>query len=285
MKIGIALSGGGIRGIAHAGVLQALLENNINIDVIGGTSSGSMVASLYAMGYEPSYIYKLFKKHAKEIAGLSSIPILSGIGYFMNIKKNKIKGLKTGNEIEEVFNKLASEKNIYNVTDIKMPIVVPTVDIKESKEYVFTNYIPHNDNKYISDIQIGKMIRASSSFPAVFSPCNISKHAFLDGGALDNIPVVEVRKQGADKVIAVKFTEDKIDSKSYIMDIVMKTIDIMGSKIAEESLKNSDIILNIKTNKTRLLEMDKLEECYKYGYSCAMERMQEIKNMIKNNKS
>ena len=56
MKIGIALSGGGIRGIAHAGVLQALLENNINIDVIGGTSSGSMVASLYAMGYEPSYI-------------------------------------------------------------------------------------------------------------------------------------------------------------------------------------------------------------------------------------
>ena len=64
MKIGIALSGGGIRGIAHAGVLKALEDNNIKIDVIGGTSSGSLIASLYAMGYSPYYIYILFKKYS-----------------------------------------------------------------------------------------------------------------------------------------------------------------------------------------------------------------------------
>ena len=61
MKLGIALSGGGIRGIAHAGVLKALEENNIKIDAIGGTSSGSIVSTLYAMGYSPYYIYILFK--------------------------------------------------------------------------------------------------------------------------------------------------------------------------------------------------------------------------------
>ena len=62
MKLGLALSGGGIRGIAHAGVLKALEENNIKIDAIGGTSSGSIIATLYAMGYSPYYIYILFLK-------------------------------------------------------------------------------------------------------------------------------------------------------------------------------------------------------------------------------
>ena len=65
MKIGIALSGGGIRGIAHAGVLKALEDNQIKIDIIGGTSAGSMVASLYAMGYSPYSIYQLFKKYSR----------------------------------------------------------------------------------------------------------------------------------------------------------------------------------------------------------------------------
>ena len=59
MKLGLALSGGGIRGIAHAGVLKALEENDIKVDVIGGTSAGGLIASLYAIGYSPMYIYCL----------------------------------------------------------------------------------------------------------------------------------------------------------------------------------------------------------------------------------
>ena len=64
MKVGLALSGGGIRGIAHAGALKALEDNNIKIDIIGGTSSGALIASLYAMGYSPYYIYLLFYRYA-----------------------------------------------------------------------------------------------------------------------------------------------------------------------------------------------------------------------------
>lgn len=66
MKLGVALSGGGVRGIAHAGALKALEDNNINIDIIGGTSSGSMVAH-YMQGYSPYYIYILFKRYSKDI--------------------------------------------------------------------------------------------------------------------------------------------------------------------------------------------------------------------------
>lgn len=284
MKLGIALSGGGIRGIAHAGALKALEDNNIKIDIIGGTSSGSLVASLYAMGYSPYYIYILFKRYAKDIAEIESAPIISGIGNFMFNKKVSMNGFKTGESIEKSYDNLAIKKGIRKINDIiKMPLVIPTVDVLDSHKYIFTNQIPEdckNKKYYITDISIGKAVRASSSFPCVFSPCEYKEHKFLDGGVLDNIPVEEVKKQGADKVIAINFKADDIDNKSNMMDIAMRTIDIMGNKISEDSLKNSDYILTIKTDKTGLLEVDKLDECYKYGYKAMLEKMYEIKEML-----
>ena len=282
LKLGIALSGGGIRGIAHAGVLKALEDNGIKVDIIGGTSAGSMIASLYAMGYAPHYIYLLFKKYAKDIAALNTKPILSGIQNHFFGKKKTITGLKDGEDVEKLCDKLAIRKGIKTINQIKMPLVIPSVDITESKEYVFTNNIPTNaqdTSKYITDITIGKAIRASSSFPAVFSPCSIGKHAFMDGGALDNVPVNEVKKQGADKVIAVKFDSDPIDENSNLMDIVMKTIDIMVSKISEESLEMSDLVLNVYTDKVGLLDVEKLDSCYKYGYDCVMQNIDKIKEI------
>lgn len=283
MKIGIALSGGGIRGIAHAGVLDALEKNNIKIDIIGGTSCGAIIASLYAMGYSPYHIYTLFKRYAKKIAKMNSAPILSGIKNIIWNKKISITGLRNGKNIEEIYNEYATRKGIKSISQIKMPIVIPTVDITESKEYIFTNNIPQNatnKNQYITDISVGKAIRASSSFPAFFSPCKVEKHAFMDGGAIDNIPVREVKNQGADKVIAVKFDADQIDEESNIMDIVMKTIDIMGSKISEESLEMSDYILNVYTDNVGLLDVEKLDKCYKYGYDCVINRIDDIKKKL-----
>lgn len=283
MKIGVALSGGGIRGIAHAGVLRALEENGVKIDIIGGTSCGSMVASLYAMGYTPHYIFLLFKKYAKDIAGLNTKPIISGLQSHFFKSKKVFSSLKDGEIIEKVYDKLALRKGIKNIKQIQMPLVIPSVDIAESKEYVFTNNVPKNakdKSQYITDTTMGKAVRASSSFPAVFNPCLMEKHAFMDGGVLDNIPVNEVKKQGADKVIAVKFDADPVDENSNIMDIVMKTIDIMGSKISEESLEMSDLVLNVYTDKVGLLDIDKLDSCYKYGYNCVMENIDEIKELL-----
>lgn len=285
MKIGIALSGGGIRGIAHAGALKALEDNGIKADIIGGTSSGSIIASLYAMGYSPYYIYILFKRYAKEIAEIESAPIISGISNFMFNKKIAMNGFKTGDNIEKSYNNLAIKKGIKKIKDIKMPLVIPTVDIVDSNKYVFTNKIPSNckDEKYyISDISIGKAVRASSSFPCVFCPCDFKGHKFLDGGVLDNIPVEEVRKQGADKVIAINFKADDINDESNLMDIIMRTIDIMGNKISEEGLQTSDYTLTIQTDKTGLLEVDKLDDCYKYGYKAMMSNLEEVKKILYN---
>ena len=284
MKLGVALSGGGIRGIAHAGVLKALEDNDIKIDVIGGTSSGSLIAASYAMGYSPYYIYLMFKRHAKEITQVESSPIVTGIGNFIFNKKIAINGLKTGENIEEAYNNIAAKKGIKKISDIsRIPLVIPAVDIVDSEKYIFTNKIPEGcreKNKYITDISIGKAVRASSSFPCVFSPCDFKKHKFLDGGVLDNIPVQEVRKQGADKVLAINFKADDVDNHSNIMDIVMRTVDIMGNKISEENLENSDYILTVKTDKTGLLDVEKVDNCYNYGYRAVVDNIEEIKKLL-----
>lgn len=277
MKLGIALSGGGIRGIAHAGVLKALEDNGIKVDIIGGTSSGSMIAMLYASGYSPSHIYRLFKKYSKDIAKVNTKPIIKS--YMLN-KRITLKGLKTGNSVETLFDEVINKQGIYKMKDIKMPVVIPTVDLMNCKEYIFTNNPPENKEKYITDISVGKAIRASSSFTAVFSPCEYKEHAFIDGGALDNIPIEEVKKQGADIVIGVKFNSEEITKDSNIMDMTMKTIDIMGEKISENNLKQANYILNVYTDKTGLLDIDKLDSCYKYGYNAVIENLDKIKEVV-----
>ena len=141
MKIGVALSGGGIRGIAHAGVLKALKENNIKIDIIGGTSAGGMVASLYAMGIEPEQIHELFKKYAKEIIGTKHLPLISKLLHCSFSKKITLTGFNNGESIEKIYNKIAKEQNIEKISQIQMPLVIPSVDIMKPKEYIFTNNI------------------------------------------------------------------------------------------------------------------------------------------------
>ncbi len=281
MGVGIALAGGGIRGIAHAGVLKALDDNEIKIDAIAGTSSGSIVATLYAMGYKPYYIYVLFKKYAQEIINIGNIPIINGIGNFMKSKKIGISGLNDGTMLEKMCNELADRKKVKVIGDIKLPLAISAVDIAEAKEYIFTNCAPRdnmNDN-YITEIGIGKAVRASSSFPAAFCPCEFKNHMFMDGGVLDNIPIFPLKNIYNKKIIAVNFEADPVEPESDVMDIVMKTLDIMGNKISEKGLEQSNIILTVPTDRTGLFDIEKLDKCYKFGYDTAMKNLAQIKTL------
>lgn len=284
MGVGIALAGGGIRGIAHAGVLKALEENGIRIEAIAGTSAGSIVAALYAMGYSPYYIYVLFKKYAQEIINISNAPIINGIGNFVRCKKIGFSGLNDGTALEKMCNELALRKRIKYIGDIKFPLAIPTVDIAEAKEYIFTNCASRDNmsDEYITEIEIGKAVRASSSFPAVFCPCEFKNHMFMDGGTLDNIPVLPLKKICDKKIIAVNFEADSVDMNSDVMDILMRTLDVMGNKLSEKGLEQSDFILTVPTDRAGLLDIDKLDKCYKFGYDTVMKNINKIKKMLRN---
>lgn len=282
MKVGLSLAGGGIRGIAHVGVLKALEENNIEVEAIGGTSAGSIVATLYAMGYSPYYIYLLFKRYAKDIINIRSKPIINGLTNFIKSNKVGIAGLSDGDMFEKMYDELANKKGFKLVGDIKMPLVISAVDIGEAKEYIFTNCAPRqniNDN-YITEIGIGKAVRASSSFPAVFCPCEFKNHIFMDGGVLDNIPTEELKKIYNGKIISVNFESDQVREDYDVMDIIMKTLDIMGNKLSNNSLKKSDFVLTIPTDGTGLIDINKMDICYKYGYETAMRNIDKINRII-----
>ena len=281
--VGLALSGGGIRGIAHAGVLKALLDNGIKIDVIGGTSSGALIGVLYAMGYTPEYIYEAFKLYSKEIVGLNNNLILSGVSSKIFGGEVEIKGFKSGESLEKAYNKMALRKGYKSVGEIlDLPVVITSVDIRNGKEYIFTNSVPNveNTDKYITNIEVGKAVRASSSFPGIFCPCEFEGHSFYDGGILDNVPVEEVRKQGADKVIAVNFKADVIENSSNVMDLGMRTLDIMGNKISEKNISSSDFLLTVSTDKTGLFDIEKLDSCFEYGYMAVIENLGKIKQVL-----
>jgi len=161
MKLGLALAGGGVRGAAHIGVIKALEENGIKVDAIAGTSVGSIVASLYAMGYTTDKMLEIFKYFAKEI-------MKTDARYFAgNLKTSKTLlgyGLLSGENIEIALKECSRAKGIRKLEDIKMPISIPTVDIVQNKKYVFTN-ATFEEEYYINNADIEKAIRASSSYP------------------------------------------------------------------------------------------------------------------------
>ena len=99
-------------------------------------------------------------------------------------------------------------------------------------------------------------------------------------GALDNVPVGEVKKQGADKVIAIKFKGENVNENSSFFDVVMKTIDIMGSKIIEKELKNSDYVIEINIDDIGLFDTNKIERCFNLGYETVKENIKKLKKIL-----
>ena len=276
MKLGLAMSGGGIKGAAHIGVIQALQEENIKVDLVGGTSIGSIVAALYAMEYTPKEMLKLFNYFSKLIFKNSAMYTDPRGKKLLSIQAG---GLYSGENIAFAIEEAGKYKNIKKLQDLKIPIVIPAVDLRDSEKYVFTNMGKIND-KYLNKADISEAVRASSSYPAIFAPCIYNKHKFVDGGILDNIPVEEVKKIGADKVIAVRFKLNKTSRTIGLRSTLNKAIDIMFSKIEGEEVKKADYVIEIDTQDVNPFDFKQSNKCYKYGYLQTKKEIANIKKMI-----
>ena len=230
-------------------------------------------------GYKSNDIFKLFEEESDNLIGKNSNSII--LNSILFNKKIKLDGLRSGQPIEDLYNRIAYEKGVKYIQDIDFPLIITATNVVDENEYIFTSKKINDETKYIGDIEVGRAIRASSSFSVVFDPCKYKDKIFLDGGILDNVPVDEVRKLGADKVIAVKFNSDKITEFSNVMDIAMKTVDMMGNKISEINLASSDLVITIDTDGTGLLDIEHSEYCFNSGYKAGLENMEKIKKLIR----
>lgn len=270
MSIGLALSGGGVKGAAHIGVLKALEEENIKINYIGGTSSGSIVATLYAAGYKPDEIYYIFKKYCKKIKYVDWKNIFKLFFGLITTATIKIDGLNSGKSIKKLIDKVCMEKDIYNISDIKMPLVVPSVNMTTGEVFCFTSskIRAFSDNTvFINDANIGSVVQSSCSFPSVFSPCNFKNCKLVDGGIRENVPWREIKFLGADNVISVVF-ENEIDNSccKNLVDVAFRSFELMGKELSKYELNGADYLIKIKSKKVSLLDMRKIDEFYNLGY-------------------
>lgn len=240
----------------------------------GGTSAGSIVSSLYAMGYTADEMLKLFNYFSKEALGIGPKFL------FANFRENKgikIKGLTTSLNLELAIKEVARYKSIMNITDLQLPISIPATDLITSKEIIFTNNKLAKGDQYIKDIEIGKAVRASASFPGAYSPFEYEKYQFVDGGIFNNLPVEEVKKLGVDKVIAVKFDLKSQRKQNTMYNITMQAIDLMTEKITEKSADLSDVLLNINVRDVKVFNIGKIDFCYEQGYKQTIEQIDKIK--------
>lgn len=269
--------------------MQALKEENISIDYISGTSSGSIIASLYAVGYNPFFIYDMFQAYCSHIFDCDKKLPFKVMGTIFTGKIG-IKGLAKGDQLEKLMRSYCVKKGVYNISQVRIPLAIPAVDLKNGEVVYFMNSIARatrtqgfdDEPSYITSVDLASAVRASSSFPAVFEPKILQDKVLVDGGVRVNTPVSILKKMGANKVLAVCF-DKKDNCSSYsknIIGITMKSFDIMGHQVNESEIALADMVISPNVEEVGLLDCSKTRTIVNQGYYATKNKIGEIKKML-----
>lgn len=282
MSIGVALAGGGLKGVAHIGALKALLDLGIDIEYITGTSSGAMMAALYAMGYTPEEMTQITQESYKEIIEIKKRVFIKPGLKFIFKKQLDLQGMIDGKKVERIIERYAGKKEIYKISDIPKKIAIVTVDAKSTKKCILTStkINKKKDVEYLSNIPIGKAVHASMSFPAIFTPCSYEKFCFIDGGTVDNLPVDVLKDLGATKTIALSFKLDEFEGNENLFATILRACDIFSLKDVKKGQELCDVNVEIDVSKVKLLQIDDINATIQIGYNEVMKNKEKILRMV-----
>ncbi len=251
--IGLALGSGAARGLAHIGVLKALEEMGVEIDMISGSSAGALIGGLYCTGISPKMIQDLATHIDKKMWVDFTMPKT---------------GIIKGERIQEILKLITGDRKIEEL-DKKLAIVA--TDLKNGEEVIFT------------EGPIYTAIRASISIPGVFEPVEYKGRVLVDGGVVDRVPISILKNMGMDIVIGVDVGFSKYQSKViHMLDIILQSIDIMAKQIMEADLALADLIIAPPLSYVEPSKFELVEECAKIGYKATMAKKDKIFEVIDN---
>lgn len=243
---------------------------------------GSIVACLYAMGFEADEMYKIFKKYCNKIKYVDILNIFKLIVGVIFTGQIHIDGLNSGKQIEKLINKIANAREIYGISDIQKPLVIPSVDLCDGEVICFTSCEFRKESfsnsvVYINDINIGKAVRASCSYPVIFSPCPFHNTKLIDGGIRENVPWKELKTLGAEQVFSIVFDDkEEQDCDKNLVEVASRSINLLCKELSNYEMEGADHILKIKSDKVGLLDMKKIDELYELGYVQMKKHMNKI---------
>ncbi len=265
-KIGLALGSGGVKGLAHIGVIKVLVENNIPIDYLAGSSAGALIGASFAASKDIDKIEKIvLNTNWKRAMVLVDPAFKSG-------------GLIGGKKLEKLIKEWLGEIDFIK---LKIPLAIIATDLITGRE---VNIIQGD---------IIKAILASSSVPPLFKPIEYQGYWLSDGGLSNPVPVNAVKKMGSEIVIGVnldagKFNENGDDFKhTSLSKISIRALNILRHNLAKNSFQSADIIIEPNVPEIGLIgwnqffNAEQVKKIIKAGQEAANFVLPQIKNHIK----
>lgn len=283
-KLGIALGGGGLKGLAHIGVLQVLYAHKIPVSMVAGTSAGSIVAALLAAGISPYVMEKLVCRLNKrdyidyDLKGLLKYVF----SLYLPGVKSPLRGFVKGDKIEKLVYELTRGKTL---DDAVMPVAIIACDIDSGKEVIFTNQdlkAAAPDITVVRKAYLSEAVRASISIPVTFVPADFNGMQMVDGGVREIVPAAVVSRMGAEYVLSVNLGHVLYTSPVKGIDqIIKRVLSILVYETSGDTLEYySHLILTPPVPELGLGDIGKAREIIKIGRMTMQKRLPELKAQL-----
>ncbi len=277
--VGLACTGGGTKAVSNIGVIKALEELRIKISAISGTSIGSCIAVLYAMGYSVDEITEKMKYYVKAYPHLNFFDIFFSLFNFVFRG-----GVKNPRIINSTIRQSAMAKEKRYMSDLDIPVFIPALDIT-NKETVYFSSRNIEGEKCLLDRKIEEAVKSSCSLPILYLPNNIyidgKLHQFLDGGMSNNTPSIHL-KEFCDVVIGVEniYYKRTNNRKVNIITGIKNTFQGMRRSAVINQRNAADIWIQVDCKKVGVLGNKKdIDFCIEQGYKATMEYFENKKKL------
>ncbi|WP_299243701.1 patatin-like phospholipase family protein [uncultured Aquimarina sp.] len=292
VKVGLVLSGGGAKGLAHIGALKIIEEAGIRIDYIGGTSMGAIVGSLYASGYTAKELDSIFRAVDFDVLIQDDLPRKAKTFYeredsekyaltlpFDDFKIGLPQGLSKGQNFFNEFARLTS--HVHEVDDFsKLPIPF----------FCMSTNIATGEQILLDQGYLPEAVSASGALPSIFSPIELDGILMTDGGVANNYPIEEIRKKGAEIVIGIDVQDSLMprDQLNSVTNIMLQISNFRTIKAMKTKMPETDVYIKPSISEFSLISFDQADKIIANGEKAAFanyEKLRAIKRRQKTSKS